>query len=117
MPLDGNNAIGDTCAMSQSSGFHGYLALQARGTISLPPSLRKKYKLDQAGSQVEVTEREDGVLELRPMLPVPAQEAWFWAERWNAGEREVDQHIRKGEVSVSESVDDLMAQLTAISQE
>ncbi|HUW79219.1 MAG TPA: AbrB/MazE/SpoVT family DNA-binding domain-containing protein [Candidatus Nanopelagicaceae bacterium] len=103
--------------MSQTGGFRGYVAVQGRGVIALPLSLRKKYKLDQAGSQVEITEREDGVIELRPTLPIPAKEAWFWDERWNTGEREVDEHVRKGEITVSETVDDFMAHLTAISKE
>jgi hypothetical protein len=40
-----------------------------------------------------------------------------WDERWNAGEREVDEHVRKGEITVSETVEDFMTHLTAISKE
>jgi hypothetical protein len=40
-----------------------------------------------------------------------------WDERWNAGEREVDEHVRKGEIIVSETVEDFMTHLTAISKE
>jgi bifunctional DNA-binding transcriptional regulator/antitoxin component of YhaV-PrlF toxin-antitoxin module len=114
--FDGNTAVKDTCDMIRSERFHGYLAVQGRGTVSLPPELRKKYQLDQAGAQVEITEREDGVLELRAVLPIPATEAWFWEERWNAGEREVDEYVRKGEITVSETVDDFVADLTALSK-
>jgi hypothetical protein len=117
IPFDGNSALMDTGAMSRPEGFHGYLAVQGRGTISLPPALRKRYRLDQAGAQVEITEREDGVLELRAVLPIPATEAWFWEARWSAGELEVDEHVRRGEITVSETVDDFMAHLTAISKE
>lgn len=109
--------MADTGPVSPTERFHSYLAVQARGTISLPPALRKKYRLDQAGAQVEITEREDGVLELRSVLPVPATESWFWDERWNSGEREVDEHVRRGEITVSESVEDFTAHLTAISEE
>jgi len=102
--------------MAQSKGFHGYLTVQGRGTVSLPPELRKKYQLDQAGAQVEITERGDGVLELRAVLPIPVTEAWFWEERWNAGEREVDEYVRKGEITVSETVDDFIADLTTLTK-
>jgi hypothetical protein len=76
--------------------------------------LRKRYHLDQPGAQVEITEREDGVLELRPTVAIPAAEAWFWEERWNAGEREVDALVERGEVTVHDSVDDLVAHLSAL---
>ncbi|MBA2417091.1 MAG: hypothetical protein H0V64_14630 [Geodermatophilaceae bacterium] len=42
-------------------------------------------------------------------MPVPAADVWFWYERWNVGEREVDDHVRSGEIDVHESVDELEA--------
>lgn len=79
--------------------FHGYLGVQSRGTITLPAQLRRSMHLDQEGAQIEVTQRADGVVELRAALPVPADEKWFWEERWQHGEREVDEHVAKGEVT------------------
>lgn len=95
----------------EASRFHGYLAVQARGTLALPPALRKRYHLDRRGAQVEITEREDGVLELRPTMAVPARDAWFWDERWQAGEREVDGYVDRGEVMVSDDVEAFLADL------
>ena len=46
-----------------------FLNVQGRGTIALPPEIRRRYGLDAPGAQVELREREDGVLELRPCLP------------------------------------------------
>lgn len=40
-----------------------------------------------------MTERADGVIELRAALPVPADQRWFWAARWQKREREVDAHV------------------------
>jgi bifunctional DNA-binding transcriptional regulator/antitoxin component of YhaV-PrlF toxin-antitoxin module len=97
-----------------STGYHGYLAVQGRGTVALPAVLRKRYHLDRPGAQVEITERADGVLELRPALPVPATEQWFWEERWQAGEREVDRHVAADEVLTSASADDLLDDLDAL---
>lgn len=97
--------------------FHGFLTVQGRGTVALPAALRKRYHLDQPGAQVEVTEREDGVLELRPAVAVPAAEAWFWSEQWQAGEREVDAHLSRGEVTVSDTVADFLADLDALDAE
>jgi bifunctional DNA-binding transcriptional regulator/antitoxin component of YhaV-PrlF toxin-antitoxin module len=76
--------------------FHGYLAVQGRGTVALPAELRRKYRLDETGAQVEITEREDGVLELRPALPVPVDEMWFWSKGQQAAEQEAEHDIAKG---------------------
>jgi bifunctional DNA-binding transcriptional regulator/antitoxin component of YhaV-PrlF toxin-antitoxin module len=100
--------------MTSSDFFHGFLAVQGRGTVALPPALRRRYRLDQPGAQVEITERADGVLELRPVVPVPASEAWFWDPTWHRGEREVDEHVSAGEVLVHPSPDDLLAHLDSI---
>jgi AbrB family looped-hinge helix DNA binding protein len=59
------------------SRWHGYLGVQRLGVIALPAEVRRRLHLDEPGAQVEVIEREDGVLELRPALPVPAEQAWF----------------------------------------
>jgi AbrB family looped-hinge helix DNA binding protein len=97
--------------------FHGYVTVQGRGTVALPAGLRKRLHLDRPGAQVEITEREDGVLELRPTLAVPANEAWFWEERWQAGERQVDAHVAAGEVTRHEDAEDFLAALDALDDE
>ena len=48
------------------------------GVVALPAEVRRRLHLDEPGAQVEITERDDGVLELRPSLPVPADQRWFW---------------------------------------
>ncbi|OPX12771.1 hypothetical protein B1790_02465 [Mycobacterium sp. AT1] len=54
--------------------FHGVVAVQPRGIVALPADLRRRLHLDESGAQVEITEREDGVVELRPAPPVPADQ-------------------------------------------
>lgn len=97
--------------------FHGFVTVQSRGLVALPAALRKRLRLDEPGAQVEITEREDGVLELRATVAVPATEAWFWEERWRSGEREVDAHVAAGEVIQHETVDDFTAHLDALEAE
>ena len=91
--------------------FHGYVGLQSRGLIALPSELRRRMHLDEPGAQVEILERDDGVLELRAALPVPANQAWFWTEQWQRREREVDEHVARSEVTVHESTDDFLSHL------
>ena len=92
-------------------GYHGYVGVQRRGVIALPADLRQRLHLDEPGAQLEITERPDGVLELRPALPVPADQAWFWTEQWQQREREVDEHVAAGRVVVHETGEDFLAHL------
>jgi bifunctional DNA-binding transcriptional regulator/antitoxin component of YhaV-PrlF toxin-antitoxin module len=102
---------------SRLLAYHGFVSIQSRGTLALPPALRKRYGLDKPGSQVEITEREDGVLELRPAVAVPTSEAWFWDERWQAGEREVDANYAAGQFDTFADAEDFMEHLTVLDAE
>ena len=66
---------------------------------------------------MEITEREDGVIELRPTIAVPADQAWFWTERWQQREREVDAHISAGDVTSHQSTDDFLSALDALADQ
>ena len=90
-----------------------YLGVQARGTIALPADLRRRHHLDEPGAQVQVVEREDGVIELRPALPVPADQRWFWTQRWQAMEREADDDLAAGRVHRFGSAEEMDAWLDA----
>lgn len=94
-----------------------YLGIQSRGTIALPADVRRRLHLDEQGAQLEMTERSDGVIELRAALPVPAEQRWFWTERWQEREREVDAFIDKGDVAVHESTEDFLDHLDALDSE
>ena len=96
--------------------FHGYLTVQSRGTV-LPPELRRKYGRDKPGAQVQVTEREDGVIELRPLVAIPAAQSWFWSEDWQSREREVDEHLVRGEVTRHQDVDAFLGHLDALDED
>ncbi|SEH84328.1 MULTISPECIES: AbrB family transcriptional regulator [unclassified Leifsonia] len=96
--------------------YHGYVAVQGRGVVALPAELRRRLGLDAAGAQMEITEREDGVLELRPTVAVPANQAWFWTERWQQREREVDAHVAASEVTLHESTDDFLTALDELAE-
>jgi len=96
------------------AGFHGYVGVQSRGLIALPTELRRRLHLDQPGAQVEILERDDGVLELRAALPVPADQAWFWAERWQQREREVDEYVAHGDVVTHDSTEEFLSHLDGL---
>jgi AbrB family looped-hinge helix DNA binding protein len=89
---------------------HTFVTVQSRGLIAIPTAIRRHFGLDQPGAQVEVIERE-GEIVLRPHVAVPADQAWFWTERWQQMEREADDAITAGRVTVNEDVEDLLANL------
>lgn len=89
------------------------LTVRSRGTVSLPVQLRRRLHLDQADSQIKLIEHDDGRVELIPVVVVPADQAWFWTDRWQEMEREADADIAAGRVVVVEGVDDLIAHLDA----
>lgn len=91
---------------TEPQGVHGY-----RGVIALPADLRQRLHVDEPGAQLEITEHAGGVVELRPALPVPADQAWFWTEQWQKREREVDEHVAAGRVVVHEVCEDFLAHL------
>lgn len=88
-----------------------FVAVQSRGTVALPVSLRRRLHLDEPGAQLQIIERDDGRVELRPVLPVPADQRWFWTDRWQAMEREVDEHVAAGRVTVVDGPDALLEHL------
>ncbi|MGH3275656.1 MAG: hypothetical protein ACRDNZ_15195 [Streptosporangiaceae bacterium] len=56
-------------------------------------------------------ERDDGVIELDPLLPHRADQAWFWTERWQAMEQEAEDDITAGRIETFESGEQFLADL------
>ena len=95
-----------------ASGSH-LVSVQSRGTIALPADLRRRLHLDQPDAQVRLIEREDGRVELVPVVAIPADQAWFWTDRWQAMEREADADVAAGRVTSVDAIDELVALLDA----
>jgi bifunctional DNA-binding transcriptional regulator/antitoxin component of YhaV-PrlF toxin-antitoxin module len=84
------------------------LSVQARGTVALPADLRRRLRLDQPDAQIKLIEQDDGRIELVPVVAVPAEQAWFWTERWQQMEREADADIAAGRTTVVEGAEGLL---------
>ncbi len=97
--------------MAEQARSHFVTLSTSRGSITLPAEVRHRHHLDQPGAQVEVVERDDGVIELHPLLPHRADQAWFWVERWQAMEQEAEDDIAAGRVETFDSTDALVADL------
>jgi hypothetical protein len=88
-----------------------YIGLQSRGVFALPADVRKRHRLDEPGAQLRVVERDDGVIELHPQLAIPAEQAWFWSEHWQAKEIEANDDIAAGRIRRHASGDALLEHL------
>jgi AbrB family looped-hinge helix DNA binding protein len=87
-----------------------FVTVQSRGVIAIPTAIRRHFGLDQPGAQVEVIER-DGEIVLRPHVAIPADQAWFWTERWQRLEREADEAVVNGNIAVADDIGELLDDL------
>jgi len=87
------------------------VTVQSRGTLALPIGLRRRLRLDQENAQVRLIEHEDGRVELVPVVVVPADQSWFWTERWQDMEREADADIAAGRAKVVDGLEGLISHL------
>jgi bifunctional DNA-binding transcriptional regulator/antitoxin component of YhaV-PrlF toxin-antitoxin module len=87
------------------------VTVQSRGTVALPADLRRRLHLDTPDAQVRIVEMDDGRIELVPVVSLPANQAWFWTDRWQLMEREAEADIAAGRTTVADGVDGLIAAL------
>ncbi len=90
-----------------SERYVGVVSVRKRGVITLPAELRRRLRLDEEAARLEIVERDDGVVELRPSVVIPADQAWFWTERWQAMEREADDDIEASRVYRANTLEQL----------
>lgn len=89
------------------------LTVQGHGTLVLPTEIRRRHQLDEPGAQVRLVERDDGVIELHPLVAVPADQAWSWSERWQLMEREAEADVAAGRLVVTDGPDEFLEELDA----
>ena len=85
------------------------MAKQSQSTISIPASLVPQFEV-----WGRLTVKLFGELRRRAGLKpqsIPDDQAWFWTEEWQKGEREVDEALARGEYQDFESVDELIKEL------
>lgn len=83
------------------------LQIRSNGQITLPASVRRQANLKE-GDTIEVIVDAEGVLHLVPKTMVDRSQAYFWTERWQAGEREAQNDIDTGAVHKFDQIDDAL---------
>lgn len=84
------------------------------GRITIPRSIRREAHLSD-GMPVELRVTPEGVL-LAPADRDPDQ-WWFWTPEWQAGEREVDAAIARGELLGPVTAEEFIAELQRLDAE
>ena len=81
--------------------------LRPKGQITLPSKIRNLLKLN-AGDDLAFSVDEHGKVNLSRLEVIPPDQAWFWTERWQKMEREVEEDIAAGRTETFDSVDDFI---------
>ncbi len=68
--------------------------MRGKGQITLPEEVRRAAQIEE-GDYLEVSLRR-GEIVMRPKKLVDVQQAWFWSDEWQAGEREASADIATG---------------------
>jgi len=84
--------------------------LRAKGQLTLPTDVRAALGV-QEGDDVEFEITEDGTVVMIGLKLIRADQAWFWTPEWQAGEREADEQIARGEGTVYGSTEEFLASL------
>lgn len=72
------------------------MRIRPKGQLTLPDIIRRKVHLEE-GDYLEVAV-EEGAIVMRPKKLIDADQAWFWTDAWQRGEREASEDIAQGRV-------------------
>jgi AbrB family looped-hinge helix DNA binding protein len=72
------------------------IQLRKKSQLTLPQSVRDKLGIEE-GDFMDVRVR-NGEIVLKVKKLIDKEQAWFWSERWQQGEREAEDDIRAGRV-------------------
>jgi AbrB family looped-hinge helix DNA binding protein len=72
------------------------IQLRKKAQLTLPQSVREKLGIEE-GDFMDVQVR-NGEIVLKVKRLVDKEQAWFWSERWQQGEKEAEDDIRAGRV-------------------
>lgn len=86
------------------------------GQITLPAQARRALQIEE-GDYVEVRVNSGGSITLTPKKLVDKEQAYFWTEEWQRGEREADEEIAAGRHKTFDDVEDLIRELNEAGDE
>ena len=72
------------------------IQVRKKAQVTLPQSVRRALNIEE-GDFLDV-QVKDGQIVLRVKKLVDKEQAWFWTEEWQKGERKADEDIKAGRV-------------------
>jgi AbrB family looped-hinge helix DNA binding protein len=69
--------------------------VKPKGQITLPPEIRRALGVSE-GDTLSFNLRADGTVVLESVKVVPADQAYFWSDRWQKMEREAEADLAAG---------------------
>lgn len=84
--------------------------VRQKGQITLPSEVRKALHVEE-GDDVAFIINDDGTVILTGLKSIPADQAWFWTDEWQAGEHEASQQLARGEGTVYGNTEDFLKSL------
>lgn len=100
---------GVDCRETRTTGRTTRATLRGKGQLTLPTEVRTALHIAD-GDDIEF-ELVDGCVIMHGLKMIPASQAWFWTDSWQAGEREASEDIAAGRVESFESADDMFKTL------
>ncbi|MGW3100317.1 AbrB/MazE/SpoVT family DNA-binding domain-containing protein [Streptomyces sp. NPDC001102] len=85
--------------------------LRGKGQLTLPGLVRRLLHI-APGDDVEFVvhydpEQQVHSVQVRGLKTIPAEQAWFWEDEWQSGEREASNEIARGEGTVYGSAEEM----------
>ena len=85
--------------------------LRGKGQLTLPGAVRRALHIEP-GDDVEFVlgydpEKHGVTVQVRGLKTIPADQAWFWSQEWQAGEQEASNEIARGEGTVYGSAEEM----------
>lgn len=84
--------------------------VRKKGQITLPQEIREALHIDE-GDDIAFTLTDEGTVVLTGLKSIPADQAWFWSEEWQRGEREASRQADEGEGTVYDSAEEFLDSL------
>ncbi len=84
--------------------------LRTKGQVTLPSEVRKLLSISE-GEDLIFRVDENGRVIVERAISIPADQAWFWTERWQKMEREAQGDIDSGRVHRYPDIDGAIAGL------
>ena len=73
------------------------MKISPQGQIRIPKGFMEKLGIEK-GDYIEVA-LENGQIYLKPRKLIDPSQGWYWTREWQKEEAEVDEQIKKGEIS------------------